>query len=280
MFFLATIADTIRVEPHDFGKGDAKAIQSSINKKYPQKVLPSVGLVICLYDVLRVGAALIHPADGASHFELVFRVVVFKPFAGEIINGKIREATPEGLGVTLGFFDNVKIPYYNIFEPNHFSATRKAWIWDDHQNDGLEAEEPDPDSLLELRVGHGIRLQVEKIDFTDTNYSVKTGRGGASGQQQMMMDQRMKVLENVKLEPGAPIPTSSFDDGSGKGGSSGERLASTIGESLNGVMNGRESGGEGKKNNCFMTITGSVKDDGLGKAEWWEQEEGEEEEEE
>ena len=36
------------------------------------------------------------------------------------------------------------------------------------------------------------------------------------------------------------------------------------------------------KSNCYMTITGSIKDDGLGKAEWWEageEEEGGEEEE-
>ena len=24
------------------------------------------------------------------------------------------------------------------------------------------------------------------------------------------------------------------------------------------------------KSNCYMTITGSIKDDGLGKAEWWD----------
>ena len=54
---------------------------------------------------------------------------------GEVIVGTVRKWTKEGLGVTLGVFDNVKVPYYNIFEANHFDDERKSWVWGDHQND-------------------------------------------------------------------------------------------------------------------------------------------------
>ena len=54
-----------------------------------------VGLCIALYDVIRVGSSLIHPADGGAHFEVVFRVVVFKPFIGEVITGTVLNCTKE-----------------------------------------------------------------------------------------------------------------------------------------------------------------------------------------
>lgn len=101
-------ADTLRINPSIFGTGDTSSIISAINAKYPQKVIMDLGLVISLYDILRVGSSLIHPADGGAHFEVVFRVVVFKPFCGEVVKGRVRNCTREGIEVSLEFFEKIR----------------------------------------------------------------------------------------------------------------------------------------------------------------------------
>jgi DNA-directed RNA polymerase III subunit RPC8 len=144
MFYLATIADTIRVPPSQFAHGDAKSLTDAISRKFPGRTIMDVGMVISLFDVLTVGSALIHAGDGSAHFEIVFRVVVFKPFVGEIIEGKVTECSSEGIRISLEFFDNIVVPYYNIFEPNHYDSKKRRWVWDDHKNGDEEEEEVSP----------------------------------------------------------------------------------------------------------------------------------------
>ena len=205
MFFLTTIADTLRISPSSFSCGDYPSIIRAIAVKYPRKVIMDVGLCIALFDVIKIGSSLIHPADGGAHFEVVFRVVVFKPFVGEVINGKVSACTKAGIEVSLDFFDrygralrrwayaieaegltlarSIKIPYYNIFQPCHFDEGRSKggrdgrWVWDDHKND--ENGEPqaevdrEEDEELAIEVGDMISFIVDSIHFTGKNYSVK-----------------------------------------------------------------------------------------------------------
>ena len=57
------------------------------------KVIPGVGLVVTLYDLLEVGSGNIPPSDGAVHFRSKFRLVVFCPFEGEVLLGKLLKST-------------------------------------------------------------------------------------------------------------------------------------------------------------------------------------------
>ena len=182
MFFLATVADTIRIAPTHFSGGDDLALIAAINAAYPDRTLMDVGLVVSLYDVLTVGSALIHAGDGAAHFEVVFRVVVFKPFVGECVTAKVTECTQAGIRLSIDFFDNIAVPYYNIFEPNHFDKAKKRWVWDDHQNDeegaeGEEAKEPEEDSQLEIRKGDFIRFTVESLQVRAQDVEGKRDTG-------------------------------------------------------------------------------------------------------
>jgi DNA-directed RNA polymerase III subunit RPC8 len=79
-------------------------------------VLQNVGLCICLWDVLRVSEGLIGQGDGnvnvnsqfteklqgmnfqADKLTVEFRLVVFRPYKGEILQGVILESdSPDGL---------------------------------------------------------------------------------------------------------------------------------------------------------------------------------------
>ncbi len=58
------------------------------------KVVPEVGLVVTLYDLLKVGPGQLFPSDPAAHFCAKFRLVVFCPFQDEILVGTLIKADP------------------------------------------------------------------------------------------------------------------------------------------------------------------------------------------
>lgn len=62
-----------------------------------KQVLLNVGLCIALKDIVKVGDSIILPGDGASHTEIVFRYIVFRPRTSDIITGKIRSCSREGV---------------------------------------------------------------------------------------------------------------------------------------------------------------------------------------
>tara|TARA_B110000305_G_C19135238_1_gene490872 strand:- start:245 stop:643 length:399 start_codon:yes stop_codon:yes gene_type:complete len=110
MFVIQTISDVVRVPPSNFALSDSQALTEQIELKYVSQFLMEIGQCISVLDILKIGIATIHSADGGAHFEVVFRLVVFQPFVGEVIRGKVSQCTKEEIKVTLGFFDNIKIP--------------------------------------------------------------------------------------------------------------------------------------------------------------------------
>jgi DNA-directed RNA polymerase III subunit RPC8 len=58
-----------------------------------------------VYDILSIGEGLIIPGDGGSYHRVQFRLVVFRPFIGEVIVGKIKASAPAGIqGAQISFF--------------------------------------------------------------------------------------------------------------------------------------------------------------------------------
>lgn len=57
-------------------------------------------------DIVEVGDSIILPGDGASHTEVRFRYIVFRPRIGDIITGKIRSCSRDGVHST--FIDEKK----------------------------------------------------------------------------------------------------------------------------------------------------------------------------
>lgn len=56
-----------------------------------------MGLCIALKEIVEVGDSIILPGDGASHTEVKFRYIVFRPRIGDIITGKIRSCSRDGV---------------------------------------------------------------------------------------------------------------------------------------------------------------------------------------
>ena len=124
MFILSEVEDKVRVAPADLGRPVLEAVTAVIEKNYIDKVfitkvyvcyLPrgmqlacktlevartllvqvvnDLGLVITIYDITHIDGGFIYPSDGAAHYDVRFKLVVFRPFPGEVIAGRLARST-------------------------------------------------------------------------------------------------------------------------------------------------------------------------------------------
>eukprot|EP00123_Amoebidium_parasiticum_P004654 comp15939_c0_seq1/m.13338 comp15939_c0_seq1/g.13338 ORF comp15939_c0_seq1/g.13338 comp15939_c0_seq1/m.13338 type:complete len:236 (-) comp15939_c0_seq1:169-876(-) len=155
MFSLAIIKDVIRIAPADFQREFSETVAAELNAKYANKVVPQVGLCIILFDIIKYGDQYIYPGDGAAFVEVEFRYVVFRPFVGEVLVGKVRSCNPAGIQVTMGFFDDIFIPGDTVPYPSKFDREEQVWVWS-YQGHNLTI---DP--------GQDIRFRVISESFQD-----------------------------------------------------------------------------------------------------------------
>eukprot|EP01094_Clydonella_sp_ATCC50884_P001879 TRINITY_DN11423_c0_g1_i1.p2 TRINITY_DN11423_c0_g1~~TRINITY_DN11423_c0_g1_i1.p2 ORF type:complete len:210 (-),score=25.76 TRINITY_DN11423_c0_g1_i1:178-807(-) len=134
MFELVRMRDAVGIAP-EFLDAEKGAVQDEINKKYANRVLDGVGLVVGLYNIERISNGIIHPGDGASHVTVEFLLIVFKPHIGEVLCGSITSSDGDGLYVSLGFFDDVQIPPSCLPSPSRFDEEEKCWVWEWNGND-------------------------------------------------------------------------------------------------------------------------------------------------
>ena len=173
-----------------------------------------VGLAICRYgECLKITNGSCVPADGGSHHEALFRLVVFRPFVEEVCVGKIVKSTPEGIQVSLGFFQDIFIPAYWMLRPSRYNEKNGLWVWtpnyDDEEDEDDEGEEGDStqkgdgskgtdgdkaavkreeatkdkaennaedeedDNSFEMEIGAEIRFKVKSIQFTQVTNTAK-----------------------------------------------------------------------------------------------------------
>ena len=89
MFILTKMKSVVRLEPSSFERSLPDALKDTLTEKLANKVLKDVGVVIALWDILRIGDSYLLPGDGASHTRVEFRILVFRPFMEEVLVGKV-----------------------------------------------------------------------------------------------------------------------------------------------------------------------------------------------
>lgn len=119
MFVLIVLRDTFRIPPNELTSFIKNSINDHINSKYSNKVLASQGLCIALHGIDHVGPPIIYGGDGAAHIRLSFRYILFRPFTGQIIVGKVKASDATGILVSLEFFDHIFIPAQELQYPSH-----------------------------------------------------------------------------------------------------------------------------------------------------------------
>ncbi len=174
MFVLARLRDSVRLTPQQMRHGMRDAVFASLSSKYCNRVLPSVGLVVAVRDILETGDAVVHPGrEGTAHVSAVFRAIVFRPFPGEVLEGAVRSASPEGVRVSLSFFDDVLVPPRLVRalgqeDAMRFEAAEQVWCW----HYGAER--------LFMDVGLSVRVRVEADAFDEAPPSKRLPAGAVS----------------------------------------------------------------------------------------------------
>ncbi|PNW75723.1 hypothetical protein CHLRE_12g538400v5 [Chlamydomonas reinhardtii] len=153
MFIITQIEDQIRVQPADLTKAPLDAVTQVIEQRFVDKVIPNLGLVVSIYDVTNIEGGFVYPNDGAAFFTVQFRLVVFRPFIGEIIVGKLKSCSREGLRISLDFFDDILIPEHALQDPSFYDEAERLWVWKFDGNDMyMDLQEP-------------IRFRVHSVKF-------------------------------------------------------------------------------------------------------------------
>lgn len=294
MFVLTLIADSIRIPPPLLSQPTLTSIQTEIEKRYPNKIIIDVGLILCPYGPpLEIGDGVLVPGDGGAHHQVLFQCVVFRPFVEEVLIGTVSECNEEGLSVNVGgFFDQVFIPAYWMLNPSHYDNHAGVWVWtpsyDDEeeeeaekgdgngvkikqeengntnrQNGAQETEEEQvtEENRFEIEIGAQIRFKVKSVNFTRITTTMKgvqatttTTTSSSSGYGYQ----------------GAPPPaTAAANDNSND---------DTVSDAVE--VRRRSSSADlsdSANRPSPMQIVGSICEDGLGLLSWWSAAEGEDE---
>jgi len=153
----ARLSDVMHISPSEFGKGLLVAIEDALNNKYPNKIVPNLGLCVSLYDVTEVGESHLYPGNASHHTYVEFRLVMFKPFVGEVLDGQIVNCNAQGMRISLGFFDEVHVPSRLLQEGSVWSEDEMVWVWC----------VPDTDHQLFFDTGNPLRFKVEAVRFRE-----------------------------------------------------------------------------------------------------------------
>ncbi|CAN4113311.1 unnamed protein product [Withania somnifera] len=134
MFYLSAIEHTLRLAPHLLSLPLNEAIKGELEGLFVDKVIANLGLVISVYDIRSIDGGFIYPSEGASTYTVKFRLVVFRPFVGEVITARLKESNAEGLRLSLGFFDDIYVPTPLMPNPSRSETdpenkNQVKWIW-------------------------------------------------------------------------------------------------------------------------------------------------------
>jgi DNA-directed RNA polymerase III subunit RPC8 len=144
MFSLVTIKDSVRIPPVKVSSDLEESIIDELNAKFCNKVVPHCGLAISVFDLAQVGDPYVHQGEPSVAVSVVFRLIVFRPFNGEVLLGKVRSCDEQnGINVSLGFFDDILIPTALMPEGTRWDAQERVWVWSFDGNDMfIDLEEP------------------------------------------------------------------------------------------------------------------------------------------
>jgi len=159
MFVLSEMKDVVQVKPFNFVHNLKSSLEFGLNKKFANKVVHNVGLCISLFDIIEIGDSYILPGNGASHTPVTFRFIVFRPFIDEILTGKIKQCTREGVYVSLGFFDDILIPQEYLQQKSKFVDAEQLWVWEYNTDEGTHD--------LFMDINEEIRFRVIDEEFED-----------------------------------------------------------------------------------------------------------------
>ncbi|KAF7967734.1 hypothetical protein HWV62_33252 [Athelia sp. TMB] len=169
MFVLSIIKDTVAIHPSQFAVPPEQALIAEINKKYANRVYHDVGLCICVFDIVEAGEGKVRYGDGLLWYKVVFRMVVFRPFASEVILAKVKSSDEDGIRLSIEFFDDIYIPIPYLPQPSAFDPNERAHFWLPESTATTAHELLDSPLASRMYIDQNeiVRVRVEADEFCD-----------------------------------------------------------------------------------------------------------------
>jgi len=149
-------------------------------------VLHNVGLCVAVFDLVSAGSGHVRYGDGLLYYKVAFRMVVFRPFVGEVVIARVRSADEEGVRLTMGFFDDMYVPLAYLPQPSAFDSSERAHFWlptsgDDAENASADLLDSPKDARMYIDAGEVLRVRVESDVFCDDEPGPpRAGEGGVA----------------------------------------------------------------------------------------------------
>lgn len=298
MFVIATIADTIRVPPSLLSQPTLTSVQTEIEKRYPNKIIVDVGLVIAPYGPpLQIGDGIFVPGDGGAHHQVVFKAIVFRPFVEEVLIGTVTDSNEDGITVSIGgFFDHVFIPVYWMLNPSTYDETTGLWVWnptydDDDENEQEQGEQKQNGSKIAVKEEPGVEMysegivagtEKEEAGEEESRFEIEIGSEIRVKVKSVNFTRITTTMKGVQATTTTTAHTSNRAfglDGNGSNGTNTKASGNNDGEGGTAVRRRSSSAdlSDSDSRPAPMQIVGSICEDGLGLTSWWKEAEEDEE---
>ena len=107
MYKILTVKDKVRVPPSKFNLPMKGAIKASLEDRWEGIIDRRMGVILSVTDVEDVGEGVILPGDGAIHYPVDFKILVYYPEMHEIIKGYVIDVTEFGIFIRMGPLDGM-----------------------------------------------------------------------------------------------------------------------------------------------------------------------------
>jgi DNA-directed RNA polymerase subunit E' len=159
MYKLLTVEDKIRVPPSKFSLGPESAVKASLDERFEGTVEKTLGVVLAVTSIESIGEGKILPGDGAIHYPVKFKVIVYQPEMYEVIKGQVIDITEFGVFVRMGPVDGMV----------HVSQLMDDFVSYDSKNSVFTGR----DSKRILKEGDVVRARVVSVSMgPDRQYKI------------------------------------------------------------------------------------------------------------
>lgn len=161
IYSIVTVSDIVRIPPNEFDKPMEEAAVTHLRKGSENVLDRDVGLMIAVIGIDEIKKGRLMPGDGATYHQVTYRVLVFKPVRGELIEGNVVELMDFGAFIRMGPLDGLC----------HVSQICDDFITQDSKGSALMGKE----TGRTLSEGDHVRARITSISFESGNRSGKLG---------------------------------------------------------------------------------------------------------
>jgi DNA-directed RNA polymerase subunit E' len=107
MYKILTLKDKVKVPPSRFNLELKDAVKSSLEDRWEGLIDKVLGVTLAVMDIGEVGEGKILPGDGAIHYPVEFKLLVYYPEMHEVVIGNVIDVTEFGVFIRMGPLDGM-----------------------------------------------------------------------------------------------------------------------------------------------------------------------------